>query len=235
MLAISLAIFLTVFRHSLGPSALFHLFYVVDRERWLADRIQERQPSAANIEWDKAHSLRSVVTDLLMLAIILLMVRLGWIEFSFTMEARQALPAAIGFVGLLFAQDLYFYVTHYALHSRFLYRRIHAVHHRSTNPTPWTSFSVHFVEGFTELLFYPLVLMLFKFNVYVVLFYVFLTTVVNFFGHAGFRLEKFALGRHRAFSWVALSAFHNRHHQSFTCNYALYFRIWDRVFGTEFK
>ena len=75
----------------------------------------------------------------------------------------------------------------------------------------------------------------FKFNVYVVLFYVFLTTVVNFFGHAGFRLEKFALGRHRAFSWVALSAFHNRHHQSFTCNYALYFRIWDRVFGTEFK
>ncbi len=235
MLAISLTLLLIAFRHFIGPAALYHHFYVADKDQWTADRIQSRSPSEASIVWDKKQTLRSILTDGLMVAIVLALVSSGAVEFSYTMSTDQILPSIFAFVALLFAQDLYFYVTHYALHLPPLYRRVHALHHRSTNPTPWTSFSVHFVEGFTELMFYPLVFMLFKLNVYVVLLYVFVTTAINLFGHAGFRLEKFALGRVPGFSWVALCAFHNRHHQSFTGNYSLYFRIWDKVFGTEFK
>lgn len=235
MLPISLALLLVAFRHFLGPMVLYHYFYVAKQREWAADRIQSRPPSAESITWDKKQTQRSFATDISVLVVVLALVSYDKIEFTQTMSLAQIVPAIAAFVGLLFAQDLYFYLTHYALHSPPLYRRIHARHHRSTNPTPWTSFNHHFLEGFIELLFYPLVLCFFKLNVYVVLLYVFVTTLINLLGHAGFRLERFALGRQPGFSWVALCSFHNRHHQSFHGNYALYFRIWDKIFGTEFK
>ena len=44
--------------------------------------------------------------------------------------------------------DLWFYLSHrFLLHSRWGYRHIHIVHHRSVDPTPFARNSVHPVEG----------------------------------------------------------------------------------------
>ena len=58
-------------------------------------------------------------------------------------------------------------------------------------------------------------------------------TVVSVTNHSGFellpdRLVSGVIGR----NWIS-AAHHNLHHQSYTCNYALYFRFWDRVMGTD--
>lgn len=44
--------------------------------------------------------------------------------------------------------EIYFYFLHRALHWGPLYRWVHSVHHHSVNPSPWSSLSMHPVEGF---------------------------------------------------------------------------------------
>jgi Delta7-sterol 5-desaturase len=35
--------------------------------------------------------------------------------------------------------------------------------------------------------------------------------------------------------FMTSSTHHNMHHSKFNGNYGIHFRIWDRLFGTEFK
>jgi sterol desaturase/sphingolipid hydroxylase (fatty acid hydroxylase superfamily) len=44
--------------------------------------------------------------------------------------------------------ELHFFVIHRAIHWGPLYRWVHSVHHNSINPSPWSSMSMHPVEGF---------------------------------------------------------------------------------------
>lgn len=44
---------------------------------------------------------------------------------------------------MILAHDAYFYWTHRLMHTRALFRRFHAVHHLSRNPTPWTAYAFH--------------------------------------------------------------------------------------------
>jgi sterol desaturase/sphingolipid hydroxylase (fatty acid hydroxylase superfamily) len=41
---------------------------------------------------------------------------------------------------------VHFYLVHRLIHVPALYRRVHAVHHRAVNPSPWSSLSMHPVE-----------------------------------------------------------------------------------------
>jgi sterol desaturase/sphingolipid hydroxylase (fatty acid hydroxylase superfamily) len=42
--------------------------------------------------------------------------------------------------------DLHFYVTHRLIHSGFLYKEYHSLHHKSHNPNPFSGLSMHTVE-----------------------------------------------------------------------------------------
>ncbi len=43
-------------------------------------------------------------------------------------------------------RELHFYATHRLIHVPVLYRRVHALHHRNTNPGPWSGLSMHPLE-----------------------------------------------------------------------------------------
>ncbi|WP_170561328.1 sterol desaturase family protein [Ruegeria atlantica] len=45
-------------------------------------------------------------------------------------------------------QSFHFYVVHLFLHQPFIYRHVHAVHHRNVNTGPWSGMSMHPVESF---------------------------------------------------------------------------------------
>jgi len=58
-------------------------------------------------------------------------------------------------------------------------------------------------------------------------------TVVSVTNHSGFELLpdrtlRGIVGRH----WIS-AAHHNLHHQTYRCNYGLYFRFWDKLMGTD--
>lgn len=44
--------------------------------------------------------------------------------------------------------EVHFFCIHRLIHTRFLYKWVHSVHHNSVNPSPWSSLSMHPVEAF---------------------------------------------------------------------------------------
>lgn len=55
----------------------------------------------------------------------------------------------------------------------------------------------------------------------------------NVMSHLGYEFLPRGLLRVPGLRWINTSTFHNLHHTSFTGNYALMFRFWDRLLGTE--
>ena len=47
-----------------------------------------------------------------------------------------------------FWHEIHFFAIHRLIHTPFLYKWVHSVHHNSINPSPWSSLSMHPVEGF---------------------------------------------------------------------------------------
>jgi sterol desaturase/sphingolipid hydroxylase (fatty acid hydroxylase superfamily) len=133
----------------------------------------------------------------------------------------------------LFIHDTYFYWTHRMMHHPRLFPVMHKVHHESRQPTPWAGFSFHPTESMLGAAILPAMAFVIPIHVSAILFILVLMTVVSVTNHSGFelmpdRLLRGFVGR----NWIS-AAHHNLHHLRYTINYALYFRFWDRVMGTD--
>lgn len=234
-----LLVFLILFRHILGPWALYRWLYAPSSSSLWKWKIQQKAPTVEKIQQDRHNSIFSIGVDVIVVGLIMMLEHTGYAKLDLSLPSvvdlstLQFLYSTLIFGSLFILQDLYFYLTHSLLHHKRFFKFIHYVHHQSTNPTPWTSFSHHYVESFTELLFYPLILLILPINIYALLLYVFVTTLINFLGHCGFDFPALSLNRLPGLKWVATYTFHNQHHQYFQGNYSLYFNIWDRVFKTQ--
>ena len=129
--------------------------------------------------------------------------------------------------------DFWFYWVHRLLHTPWLYKYIHAEHHKSIQVTPFTSVSFHWIE--------PLLL-----TSWIIPAAVFLPVYApalgivqilglldNFKSHLGYEIypRKFNDSR---LSFLTTSTHHSLHHTKFNYNYAVHFRFWDRLMKTEF-
>lgn len=133
----------------------------------------------------------------------------------------------------LFIQDTYFYWTHRLMHRPRLFRVMHKVHHDSLQPTPWAAFSFHPYEALLGVIPIPLLVFLIPLHVGALVFILIFMTVCSVLNHTGYeifpdRWLRGLMGRH-----MISAAHHNLHHQRYKCNYALYFRFWDKVMGTD--
>jgi lathosterol oxidase len=57
--------------------------------------------------------------------------------------------------------------------------------------------------------------------------------MINVYGHLGYEIAPRWLRGSFLFEVVNTSVHHNLHHSKFKGNYGLYFRVWDRLMGTE--
>lgn len=139
---------------------------------------------------------------------------------------------AFSLVLLFLIHDAYFYWMHRILHHPYLFRKVHAVHHYSINPTPFAAFSFHPIEAVTEMLFLFPVLVAIPIHIEVLISFLVFSHFFNVIGHLGYEL--FPKGTWDAWwgSWITTSTHHNLHHQYFTGNYGLYLKMWDKVCGT---
>lgn len=231
---------LVIFRHFIGPWALYRLFYSPRTiSFWSKWKIQSKAPSPQKVRQDQINSVASIAIDALIILLVAFIHQEGFSQLNMSalnangFSISTVLVQLLLFNSLFFIQDFYFYITHALLHQPRFFKSIHFVHHQSANPTPWTSFSHHFAESFIELLFYPLVILVLPLNIYVLMLYVFVTSVINFLGHCGFDFRALSLNHVPGLKWIATYTFHNQHHQYFKGNYSLYFNIWDRVFKTQ--
>jgi len=124
--------------------------------------------------------------------------------------------------------DTYYYWFHRLLHTRWLYQKIHSVHHTTKNPCVMTFFAMHPLELALMALSIPLCAFLFPicdaaFNVAYGLY-----MVQTIYGHSGFD----SIHSKKISTWFTTSHLHNLHHQVVRCNYSYFYNGWDRLCGT---
>lgn len=139
----------------------------------------------------------------------------------------------LSYLAVLVLQDACFYASHRLFHHRALYRWCHQGHHRSRQPSAWTSFAFDPIEAVLQGLFLIAVVMLIPLH-YITLLAVLTTmTVWAVVNHLG--LERLPLGfpHHWLGRWLIGPAHHSLHHRRHSSHFGLYFTLWDRVFGSE--
>lgn len=134
---------------------------------------------------------------------------------------------------LLFFHDLYFYFIHRLMHTRFLFHRIHYVHHQSVSPTPFTSFSFHPYEAVLEVLIFPILLLSYDWNIIAFFIFGFLSRILNITGHLGYDFFPKHQTENPILKYLNTTIYHDLHHQKNGYNFGLYFNWWDRIFNTK--
>lgn len=123
--------------------------------------------------------------------------------------------------------EFHFYWIHRAIHSPFLYKWVHSVHHNSVNPSPWSSLSMHPVEHllYFSTMFYHLIL---PSNPVIALYQLHFAGFGAIPGHVGFHIVE--TGEDSGFESHAYV--HYLHHKYFEVNYGDALIPLDKWFGT---
>ena len=110
--------------------------------------------------------------------------------------------------------EVHFFCIHRLIHTPLLYKWVHSVHHNSINPSPWSSLSMHPVEGFAyhAVAFWHLVI---PSNPIVALFQLHIAGFGAVNGHIGF--DKLEITDETALDSHAYA--HYLHHKYFEVNY----------------
>jgi sterol desaturase/sphingolipid hydroxylase (fatty acid hydroxylase superfamily) len=211
----------------------FALFYLLLPAKFRRFKIQGRLASKKDFIREISHSMVSVsIFTLYAIAILFTPLR----KYTLVYDQVSDYPAYYIWISLalsLIIHDTYFYWMHRLLHHKRLFAIVHLVHHKSNNPSPWASYSFHLLEAFTE--GFILLLLVFVLPMHPITILLFTVTgfIINVYGHLGYEIAPKWFRYSWLFEILNTSVHHNLHHSQFKGNYGLYFRIWDRLMGTE--
>jgi lathosterol oxidase len=221
----------SVARYFILAGIPFVLFYLLLPGKFRRFKIQGRSASKKDFMREISHSMVSVsIFTLYAFAILFTPLR----QYTLVYDQVGSIPYIVISLALsLIIHDTYFYWMHRLLHHKQLFSLAHLVHHKSNNPSPWTSYSFHLFEGFTE--GFILLLLVFVLPMHPVTFLLFTVIgfMINVYGHLGYEIAPKWFRNTWLFEILNTSVHHNLHHSKFKGNYGLYFRIWDRLMGTE--
>ncbi len=128
--------------------------------------------------------------------------------------------------------DTYFYWMHRLIHHPAIFKWVHLVHHKSTNPSPFAAYAFHPLEAILEAGIFVVFVLTIPVNKFHLIFFFLFQIVYNVYGHCGWELYPKGFNKHWFGKWINTSVNHNQHHQYFKGNYGLYFLFWDRMMGT---
>jgi len=215
--------------------ALWLFFYVVRRRRWQHRKIVPKFAGWRDVRREVALSALTCVVYSGVVLLTFLAVQGGWTRLYFDLDTYGWWWFAASFVITIFLHDTYFYWTHRLMHLRSLYPVMHRAHHRSTNPTPWAAYAFDPLEAFIHAGIFPLVVFLYPIHPLAFILFMMVQVGFNVFGHAGFEIFPHWFLDSRLGKFFNTPTNHTMHHQYFSCNYGLYFNIWDRLMGTNHK
>ncbi len=211
----------------------FLIFYVLFPNYFSLNKIQDRWAKNKDFIREILHSMQtSVVIGLVVMAFVFTPLKYySNIYTDISAYPTWWIPLSIAVA--LIVHDTYFYWMHRTVHHPKLYKTIHLMHHKSVNPSPWASYSFHFFEAVIEALIFPIIIFTLPMHPIALAGFGLSSFIINVYGHLGFEITP-KWFRHTVFFEVFnTSVHHNLHHKKFIGNYGLYFRVWDRVMGTE--
>lgn len=156
--------------------------------------------------------------------------------FGMLIDFRDPLPLwkiVPSFALVFIAHDAYFYWTHRLMHLSAVYRIVHREHHKSVAPTAYAAYSFAFIEAWVQGSFLVFYVLLFPANTALLVTFLLVEIIYNATIHSGIDPFPTWMVTHRIFGWLAGSVYHDLHHKTMDWNFGLYFRLWDRLMGTE--
>lgn len=220
-------------RYVIVAGLAFVIFYKWKRVYFSSNKIQSRRVSKRDLLRETIQSFQTIsIFALVSLAVFSTPLK-GYLKIYHNASDMPIIWIPISILLMLILHDTYFYWMHRIIHHPTLFKRIHLVHHKSTNPTPLASYSFHFLESFLESLFAPILLITIPAHPLALLAFSSLAFVFNVYGHLGYEIMPKWFRKSVLFEVVNTSIYHNLHHARFNGNYGLYFRFWDRLMKTE--
>lgn len=216
-----------------GIAGIAFLFFYVLRKRLIKlPKIQPYNPNSKDYFRDIGYSLFTILVFALVgSSLFIPEVR------SFTQIYPEIEQFGYGYFFfsiflIILTHDTYFYWMHRLIHHPKIFKRVHLVHHKSTNPSPWTALAFHPTEAVLEAAIIYIVAILFPVHRFAIFAFLMFMFVYNVYGHLGFELYPKKFHKTVVGKWINTSVSHNQHHHFFHGNYGLYFLWWDRWMGT---
>ena len=224
---------LNLLRYLFIAGTAFLIFYVLFSRKFKTNKIQSKKAKRKDFLREISFSLQTIA---IIASVIMLIVFTGLREHTQFYGDINQYPiwwVPISVVLALILHDTYFYWMHRSIHSKRLYRKVHYVHHRSINPSPWAAYSFGFLEGVLEALIAPIILFIIPIHPIGLIAFTMMSLFINVYGHLGFEITPKWFRKSFLFEILNTSVHHNLHHEKFNGNYGLYFRVWDRIMKTE--
>jgi sterol desaturase/sphingolipid hydroxylase (fatty acid hydroxylase superfamily) len=219
-------------RYFIAAGVAFLIFYVLFRNKTPLKKIQERFPDKADVLREISYSVMTICIFAMVPLLLLNTPIRQYTTFYTDINQYGKLYFFSAFFLMLVLHDTYFYWTHRLMHHPKLFKTLHLVHHKSTNPSPWAAYAFHPLEAIIEVGIVPIFLFTIPIHTYHLPFFFMFMILYNVYGHLGYELYPKGFNKTVVGRWVNTSVNHNQHHQYFKGNYGLYFLFWDRVMGT---
>jgi ring-1,2-phenylacetyl-CoA epoxidase subunit PaaE len=228
---------LTSLASSLGlVTFVFIIFWVVLAGFLSSRRIQtSKRAGFSQIKDEIYNTILVTIASTLFTGIIFYFKNEGWTKFYTDTGRYGWWYEVVAVIVVLLVSDGWFYWTHRLLHHPKIYKYIHAVHHKSLDTTPYTTFSFHPIEGVLNTVWVLPMVMVMPVSLFALGIVQIFGMFNNIKGHFGYELYPKFFATTFPFSMFVTGTNHNLHHTKYNGNYALIIRFWDVVCGTEIK
>lgn len=220
-------------RYFLVAGIPFIVIYKILSSKFVLNKIQPRQAKRENF---KSEIKNSVLASLVFAVIGVIVLYSPLTHYTLIYQKIDSYPTwwlPLSVALSLIIHDSYFYWMHRLLHHKKIFKQVHLEHHKSTNPSPWASYSFHVLESITEGGVLVLLAFVLPMHPLAVFLFILLGFMINVYGHLGYEIMPRGFRGSVLFEVLNSSVHHNLHHSKFKGNYGLYFRIWDRLCKTE--
>ena len=133
----------------------------------------------------------------------------------------------------ILSEDAIFFWTHFLLHTRWLYTRIHKKHHVYKQPTGVVSLLSDPIEGLqNQIAVWLMPAMMKEKHIFTLCIWIVIRLYQTVNAHAGYNFPY--VSTQYWFPWVMSGTLaHDFHHQHGKWNYGSFFNVWDRLMGTH--
>lgn len=226
-------LFADFLRYFLAAGTAYLVFWIIFFKRWRHRIIQRKLPEAKTMWLEFRYSMSTVLIFALIGFGILSMKNAGYTLIYNDFNEYGGLWFVVSLVLMILLHDAWFYWTHRLMHHPKIFRHVHLVHHRSTNPSPWAAYSFHPIEAVIEAGIFVLIVFTIPSHRLALLTFLLYMITRNVLGHLGIEFLPKGFLKNRWLNWHTTTTHHDLHHKHFDHNYGLYFTWWDRWFGTE--
>lgn len=222
-------------RYAIGAGGVYLIINLMLSGILSGRKIRAKTPPIKQMMAEIAFSLRTVLIFASVGTFIFMGAQAGVIPI-YTEIATYGWPWLIAStLILIIAHDTWFYWTHWFMHKPRLFRWFHSRHHKSHNPTPFTSYSFDASEAVVNAIYFPLILLIIPAHPIALLTFTTHMMLRNAIGHSGFEVFPARRDGRPLFDWLTTVTHHDMHHEHAGRNFGLYFTWWDRWMGTEHR